>query len=71
MREPLEPVVEHRLVHDLVEPPARLRVAHREHEPVAAAPEVEPRFRLDDHRQVGRELERAGQEELAAERAHG
>ena len=71
MREPREPVLEDALVDDLVEPPARLRVDHREHEPVAAPAEVEPGLGLDDHRQVVRQVERTGAQELPAERAHG
>ena len=69
MREPLEPVVEDRLVDRLLEAPARLGVGHREHEAVAAAAEVEAGLGLDRHRQAlgsaasGRRLE-----QLAAER---
>ena len=69
MDEPLEAVGEERLVDRRLERPARLGVGHREHEPVAAAAEVEAGLGLDHHRQVVRQAgQRRGLEQLAAER---
>ena len=70
MDEPLETVIEERLVDDLVKAPARLGIAHREDEPVTAAAKVETAFGLDRHRQLGRQAgDRLGLQELTAERA--
>ncbi len=72
MPEPLEPVVVERLVDGLLEPPARLRVDHRQHQPIAAAAEVEAALGLEHHRQVLRQLRQLARfEQLSAERAHG
>ena len=71
MGEPLETVVEERFFDHLLEAPTRLGIAHREHEPVAAAAEVKARLGLDRHRQVRREAcDRLGLEQLAAERSN-
>ena len=68
VREPPEPVRDHALVDAFLVGPARLRIGHREDEPVAAAAEMEPGLGLDRHRQVGGQVERRGLEQLAAER---
>ena len=52
MVQPLEAVAEERLVDDLVEAPARLGIAHRQHEPAAAAAKVEAGLVLEHHRQL-------------------
>ena len=64
----LEAVVEERLVDQLVEAPARLRVGHRQHEPRAAAAEVEAGLGLEHHRQ-GRPAGRARRSPAAGGRA--
>jgi len=48
--EPREPVGEERFVDGCLERPARLRIGHREHQPVAATAEVEAALGLDHHR---------------------
>src|SRR5439155_1541305 len=53
--EPLEPVGRERRVDYRLERPARLRIGHCEHEPLASAAEVEAALGLDHHRQLVRQ----------------
>src|SRR5215218_889687 len=63
-------VGEERFVHDLFEPPARLRVDHRQHEPLAAAAEVEAGLLLEHHRQALGQVELSRRQQLPNERPH-
>ena len=71
MREPRQAVVEDRLVDGGLEAPPRRRIRHREHEPVAAAPEVEAALGLDDHRQRCRRRRCRASRRAAGGRAGG
>ena len=65
-----EPVGDERLVDDLVGPPPRPRLDHREPQALAHPPEVEARLVLDRHREVRRQVRHALHvDELPDERA--
>jgi hypothetical protein len=69
VREPLEPVEDELLVHDLLTPPSRVRLDHRQAQTLADAAEVKAGLGLDGHGEIPSQVgDRLGVDQLAHER---